>query len=34
MDWSFHVIVLQLILEGILSLDNVAVLGAMASVPG
>lgn len=33
MDWSFLVIVLQLIfLEGILSLDNAAVLGAMVSV--
>jgi tellurite resistance protein TerC len=33
MDWSFLVIVVQLIfLEGILSLDNAAVLGAMVSV--
>ena len=33
MDWSFVVIVLQLIfLEGILSLDNAAVLGALVSV--
>lgn len=32
MDWSFLVIVLQLIfLEGVLSLDNAAVLGAMVS---
>ena len=33
MDWSFLVIVVQLVfLEGILSLDNAAVLGAMVSV--
>ncbi len=33
MDWSFIAIVIQLIfLEGILSIDNAAILGAMVSV--